>query len=196
MKKTVIVLMFVLWRVALWGASLNNSSNGGFLAANFNNTSGNVNGNIRGHLSLRLKNISPNYTITLALAKKNKITNGISSEKRKFCFIQANNNMKRFGNLYEQIISKENILLAFKNARKGKKHYKEVMKIDTDPEYYLSALHETLKNGQFVNSKYFIFKRNSGHKIREIYKLPFYPDRLVHHCIVQIMQPIWINSFI
>jgi len=34
--------------------------------------------------------------------------------------------MKKYGNLWNKIITIENFRLAYKNATKGKKHYKEV----------------------------------------------------------------------
>lgn len=44
--------------------------------------------------------------------------------------------MKRVGNLYEKIYDMDNIRLAHKNARKGKRHYSEVKKVDKNPEFY------------------------------------------------------------
>ena len=40
--------------------------------------------------------------------------------------------MKRYNNLYEKISNIENIRLAHKNARKGKKHYSEVKMVDNN----------------------------------------------------------------
>lgn len=53
-----------------------------------------------------------------------------------------------------------------------------------------------LINENFRNSKYRKFEKHTGGKLREIYKLPFYPDRIVHHCIVQVLQPIWVSLLI
>jgi retron-type reverse transcriptase len=33
-------------------------------------------------------------------------------------------------------------------------------------------------------------------KEREIFKLPYFPDRIVHHCIMQILEPIWKTTLI
>ena len=51
-------------------------------------------------------------------------------------------------------------------------------------------------SGNYKTSEYTIFIKNTGQKEREIYKLPFYPDRIVHHAIVQVCEPIWLNLFI
>lgn len=104
--------------------------------------------------------------------------------------------MKREGNLYKEFCSEENIRLAFMNARKGKKHYREVKQIDENLNYYVSDLREMLKNKAFKTSEYEVFARKSGGKIREIYKLPYYPDRIVHHCIIQVVQGLWMNLLI
>lgn len=98
--------------------------------------------------------------------------------------------------MYEQIISLDNLRLAYHNAKKGKKHYREVRQIELDSEDYLRQLHNMLAGDGFVNSPYEVFDLKTSGKMRTIYKLPFYPDRVVHHAIVQVLQPIWMRLFI
>lgn len=90
----------------------------------------------------------------------------------------------------------ENLYLAHKNARKGKAHYTEVKMVDSNPDYYLRQIHEMLKNKTYKTSPYEIFTKIDKGKEREIYKLPYYPDRIVHWAIVQIIEPIWMKTFI
>lgn len=105
--------------------------------------------------------------------------------------------MKRFGNLYEQVCDIENIKLAHKNAREGKRHYSEVKMIDADPDKYLKQIKDMLKNKTFRNSEYTVMnKKTDNGKVREIFKLPYFPDRIVHHCIMQVIEPIWFKSLI
>lgn len=104
--------------------------------------------------------------------------------------------MKRYGNLYIKICSRENIREAILNARKGKSHYSEVKMINENIDHYINELHTLLSEKKFRNSAYVIFPKQSGAKMREIYKLPFYPDRIVHHCIVQILMPIWMSLMV
>jgi len=104
--------------------------------------------------------------------------------------------MKRKGNLFESVCSKENIRSAIENAMKGKSHYSEVQYVKANMEKCIDDLHVLLSTKQFKNSEYEIFQKKSGDKIREIYKLPFYPDRIVHHCIVQTLQPMWTKLLI
>lgn len=104
--------------------------------------------------------------------------------------------MKRIGNLYHLIYDIENIKLAHKNARKGKTHYSEVKRVDADIDYYCQQISDMLKDKTFVNGKYEIFTKNDKGKEREIYKLPYFPDRIVHHAILQVLEPIWKKTFI
>jgi len=54
--------------------------------------------------------------------------------------------MKRINNLYNKIISIENLNLADKKARKGKLHSYGVIHHDLNRESNIIALHELLKN--------------------------------------------------
>lgn len=104
--------------------------------------------------------------------------------------------MKRYGNLYDKICSKDNIVLAHQQARKGKTWYKEVQMVDANPEKYLGQIEQLLKNKTFVNSKYETFEKTFNNKHRVIYKLPYFPDRIIHHCIVQVIEPICESTYI
>lgn len=104
--------------------------------------------------------------------------------------------MKRFGNLYNKVWDLDNIREAHKNSRKRKTHYREVKMVDANPDYYFKQIQQTLKNKTYKTSDYEMFVKNDKGKIREIYKLPYFPDRIVHHCIMQVVEDIWMNSFI
>lgn len=97
--------------------------------------------------------------------------------------------MKRYGNLYEKICSMENLELAYKNAKKGKGWYSEVQQIAKRPYYYLAALQWMLKNHKYHTSEYGMFMKRDGKKEREIYKLPFFPDRIAQWVVLQVIEP-------
>lgn len=103
---------------------------------------------------------------------------------------QSTKQMKRINNLYEQIISIDNLQLAAIKARKGKEKQKGVMMFDKNKEYYLNSLHEVLKSETYKTSTYTVFTIYEP-KERIIYRLPFFPDRIVHHAIMNILEPIW-----
>ena len=103
--------------------------------------------------------------------------------------------MKRYNNLYKQLVSIENIELAYKNARRNKTWQRQVQRIDKDKDYFLKQLQESLINHTFKTAKY---KTRTIYepKKRLIYILPFYPDRIVQHAIVNVLSPIWEKLFI
>lgn len=103
--------------------------------------------------------------------------------------------MKRFGGLFPHIVSHDNLLLAHTNAKKGKSHYREVVMVEQNPDYYIDQIRVALINKTFKTSSYEL-KEVFGPKKRTIYKLPYFPDRIVHHAIMQVIQPIWDKVFI
>ena len=104
--------------------------------------------------------------------------------------------MKRVGNLYDKIYDIDNIREAHRNARKRKTHYREVKEVDADVDKYCYEIQAMLKDKTFVNGQYEIFKKVEKGKEREIHKLPYFPDRIVHHAIMQILEPIWKKTLI
>lgn len=88
--------------------------------------------------------------------------------------------MKRHNNLYSKIIKLENIELAHRRARKGKSHYKEVKMVDREPSKHFKKIRNMLRKQTFRNSNYKVFITNDSGKERTIYKLPYFPDRIVH----------------
>lgn len=102
--------------------------------------------------------------------------------------------MKRIGNLYEKIISIDNLRLADEKARRGKSNSYGVRFHDRNREANIIALHEMLRTHSFRNSKYETFTIFEP-KEREIYRLPYYPDRILHHAIMNVLEPIWVSIF-
>lgn len=90
----------------------------------------------------------------------------------------------------------DNIRKAHMNARKGKAHYREVQMVNAEEEFYLSKIQDMLSNKTFQNSKYTTFMKLDSKKERKIFKLPYFPDRIIHHCIVQVLEPIWMKTLI
>ena len=102
--------------------------------------------------------------------------------------------MKRIGNLYERIISIDNLRLADEKARRGKTRKYGVRIHDKNREANLLALHESLKNHSFKNSDYTTFTIHEP-KERLIFRLPYYPDRILHHAVMNVLEPIWVSVF-
>ncbi len=100
--------------------------------------------------------------------------------------------MKRHGNLYDKICDMENLRQAFKRASKHKHKKGYVKEIEENLEGNLEKIQALLKDGAYTTSPYktkYIYEP----KKRLIYILPFYPDRIVHHAIMNVLEPIWDN---
>src|SRR5690606_21128724 len=60
-------------------------------------------------------------------------------------------------------------------------------------EANIRELHERLKNKTYRTSEYSVFTVHEP-KEREIYRLP-YIDRILHHAIMNYLEPIWVSIF-
>ena len=96
--------------------------------------------------------------------------------------------------LFNSICSMDNLYRAYQNAKSGKGWYKEVKQIEKRPFYYLAGLQYMLKNHLFKTSEYEIFILNEGKKKRDVYKLPFFPDRIAQWAILQVIEPFLVTN--
>lgn len=103
--------------------------------------------------------------------------------------------MKRISNIFDKVTDINNIILADNKARKGKTNTFGVKIHDRNREVNLYKLQDDLSNLTYKTSKYHIFKIYEP-KEREIYRLPYYPDRIAHHTLMNILEPIWEKVFI
>jgi len=102
--------------------------------------------------------------------------------------------MKRKGDLYQKIISVDNLQIADEKAQKGKSKQYGVIRHNKNKEENILNLHEILKEKTYKTSKYDVFKVFEP-KEREVYRLPYFPDRIVHHAIMNILEPIFVSTF-
>jgi len=102
--------------------------------------------------------------------------------------------MKRYGNLYEEIILLKNLILAEKKAKKGKSKKDYVKKFEENLPYNLRILHDELKSQNYIPKplKKFLLR---DPKTREISKSIF-KDRIVHHALCNLIEPIFDKRFI
>ena len=103
--------------------------------------------------------------------------------------------MKRHGNLFEQIITTENIFEAYRKARRGRGWQDTIKNFDKDLNGNLRDIQQSLIDKTFTTSEY---RTRVIHepKERTIYILPFAPDRIVQHALMSIVAPIWDRMFI
>lgn len=102
--------------------------------------------------------------------------------------------MKTYKNLWDSFISKDNFELAYNKAVKKKGRQRQVIAFNQNKEENLEKVRELVANGQFHTSPY---KNKTIYepKERTIYILPFSPDRIVQHAIMNILKPILTSKF-
>jgi RNA-directed DNA polymerase len=104
--------------------------------------------------------------------------------------------LKRIGNKFEEICSWDNIEAAYREARRGKSSYGEVKWMDTNLHSCLAEIKHLLENEEYVVGQYINIVREEGGKMRSISKLPFFPDRVIHHALLRVMGPEIRKSYI
>lgn len=89
----------------------------------------------------------------------------------------------------------DNLILADKKAMKGKLKQPAVKAHLLQAETNLLLLHKILSDRTYKTSTYTTFTIHEP-KERKIYRLPYFPDRITHHAIMNILEPILVPNFI
>ena len=97
-------------------------------------------------------------------------------------------------NLFEKVVSFENIYLAYKKAKKCKGYKKYVLKFNKNLENNLLSIKRDLISGKYKHGKYKKFIVNDSKK-REIKAAPF-RDRIIHHAVCNVIEPVFDTGFI
>lgn len=102
--------------------------------------------------------------------------------------------MKRIGNIYDQIYTRENLELADKRAREGKADQYGVQVFDRNREANFASLQKMLIDMTYSTSMYTTFMIYHP-KEREIFRLPYFPDRILHHAVMNIVKKVFLSVF-
>lgn len=168
---------------------------------NGNNSPSNRNRNI-GSQDQCVKKIKKCYYWPYLLVKYISLSNRVGRYFAKALFSKARYDalkgllLKRYGYLWKDITEYTNIVNAHYNARKGKKHYREVKMVDSDINKYCTEIQDMLINKTYEVSDYKIFTKSDSGKERIIHKLPYYPDRIIQWAVIQKVEPIFVKNFI
>ncbi len=108
--------------------------------------------------------------------------------------LEGNNKMKTYKRLLEKTYSIENLISAFKKARKGKSKRDYVISFESNLSKNLKLLREELKSKTYKPHKLKKFIVRDP-KTRTIHASIF-RDRIVHHAIINMIQPIFEKRFI
>ena len=101
---------------------------------------------------------------------------------------------KKFGHTFENIISIDNLLAAWKEFRHDKKDKRDVLIFGSHLMDNIISLHQELANHSYVHGAYQAFNI-SDPKPRNIHKATV-RDRLFHHAIYRQLYPFFNNTFI
>jgi RNA-directed DNA polymerase len=102
--------------------------------------------------------------------------------------------MKTYKNLFTQIITFDNFLSAATKSSKGRKYNADVVQFHFKKEDEIFKLQEELKNKTYKPGAYRTFNIYDP-KERMISAAP-YRDRVVHHALCNIIEPIFDRTFI
>lgn len=102
--------------------------------------------------------------------------------------------VKSFKNLFGQVCAFANLVRAYRKAKRGKRHKREVFRFDLRQEEELLSLERELREGTYEPGEYRSFLIYEP-KRRLISAAPF-RDRVVHHAITNIIEPIFERRFI
>jgi Sulfatase-modifying factor enzyme 1/Reverse transcriptase (RNA-dependent DNA polymerase) len=102
--------------------------------------------------------------------------------------------MKRLGGVWQQLVSFENLLLAYRKARRGKSRRSSVAGFECNLEKELLQLQRELQSGVYQPGNYRLFTIYER-KPRQISAAPF-RDRVVHHAIMNVIEARIDRSFI
>lgn len=106
----------------------------------------------------------------------------------------AGRDMKTYDHLYSQVGSFENLYFAYRAARQGKRKHESVAAFEYDQESELLQLRDELLAQVWRPGPYHSFYIHDP-KRRPISAAPF-RDRVVHHALINVIEPIWEARFI
>ncbi|MEO1750738.1 reverse transcriptase/maturase family protein [Thiofaba sp. EF100] len=174
------------------GGNWSNGANAGLFYLNVNNDPSNANSNIGARLAMDIAARSGAATAApTALHPSGSLScSAVPGEHQQ----GAAGGKLAAPTLFERITAWENILAAWHDARKGKRGSEEVRRLELDLEANLVSLHEHLLRGTWQPGEPRRFWVRDP-KWREITAPPF-TDRIVHHAIVRVIEPLFERRFI
>jgi RNA-directed DNA polymerase len=96
--------------------------------------------------------------------------------------------MKRVGGLYEAMLDRENFLLAFHRAAKGKRYRAEVCEFQRDFPNWLASIAHRLCTRSFSFGRFHQFVICDPKE--RIITAPCFEERVVHHAIMNVCEPV------
>lgn len=120
--------------------------------------------------------------------------NCFSRRRRAKIFGFSETLLKTYRNLYSQVCDWDNLFLAWRKARRGKRNRPPAAGFEFNLEQNLADLQVELINKNYQPGSYYSFYIHEP-KRRLISAAPF-RDRVVHHALCNIIEPIFEQTFI
>ena len=194
-----------IWVQAYYGGNWNNGANAGLGALNLNNPASNANSNIGArpakdigqkpsdprmlgqHSSFGACILSPRLEDQQPRAASNRKANAARGPRER-------NMPKTYNGLYDRIIGFDNLAAAYEEAKRGKRYTPEALAFAAEWEARLIDIHEHLKWRTWRPGAPRVFTVTDP-KRRDITAPPF-ADRVVHHALVRVVEPLFERRFI
>lgn len=101
---------------------------------------------------------------------------------------------KRQGYIIPELCENDNIEQGYLKSKHGKTYVHNMLtNREFDPDKVLQQIQYDFLNGIYRTSAYSVFKIYEP-KERTIYRLPYAPDRIAHHCIMNVMEDFWTDK--
>lgn len=100
--------------------------------------------------------------------------------------------MKSYKHLFEKVVERENIRKAIYKASERKRDRKDVKEVLDNIEYHIDKIISILVKEKYVAHMDGVCVINEGthNKIRRIRKPHFIYDQIIHHAVIQIIEPV------
>lgn len=102
---------------------------------------------------------------------------------------------KKLRNVYWQLYTNENLCRALYKAQKGKSDHSDIRRFNRNVSDNMDALWEMLRYETYQPAGYRV-KTIFEPKERVIMIAPFFPDRIIHHCVINVLGQHWTSIFI
>jgi RNA-directed DNA polymerase len=177
------------------GGNWSNSSNAGAFAMNLNNNRTNSNNNVGGRDCVPKPETTNGRNwnrgiycpaISEIKNKKSLLSNTIEN--------QTKSKSKRIGFLFEKAFTKENLYLAFLDARKGKRKKRATLSFEKNLGAQIEELYKELNSNKYRPRPYSQFKVYEPKE--RIINAPAFRDLVVQHAIYRVIYPIFDKTFV
>lgn len=190
-------------RMPIGGGDWNNGANAGLAALNLNNRRVNSNSNIGFRPAL------PYYRMPIVYGR----SDGVMGKRSRVPSRQEENinsrtrlvgiartpprgafTMKTINGIWRDIIDFENLYIAYKSAARGKRYRRAQLEFSANLEDNLTDLQDELATGMWKPSPSREFYVTDPK--RRLISAPPFRDRVVHHALVRVIEPIIDRRFV